>query len=66
MEGTGLGGAFKMSTEQITSVSTALTNTVSGVVDSFVELLPVIAVTTGAIFAIRFIKGRFRKVEKIG
>ena len=66
MEGTGLGGAFKMSAEQITSVSTALTNTVSGVVDSFVELLPVIAVTTGAIFAIRFIKGRFRKVEKIG
>lgn len=61
-----IGGAFQMSAEQITSVSTALTNTVSGVVDSFVELLPVIAVTTGAIFAIRFIKGRFRKVEKIG
>lgn len=67
MEGTEvIGGAFQMSAEQITSVSTALTNTVSGVVDSFVELLPVIAVTTGAIFAIRFIKGRFRKVERIG
>lgn len=66
MEGAGVGGALQMGTEQITAVSTALTNTVSGVVDSFVELLPVIAVTTGAIFAIRFIKGRFRKVEKIG
>lgn len=59
-------GGVKMSAEQITSVSTALTNTVSGVVDTFVELLPIIALTTGAIFAIRFVKGRFRKVEKIG
>ena len=55
-----------MSTEQITSVTTALTGTVDAVVDSFIGLLPIIAVTTGAIFAIKFIKGRFRKVEKIG
>jgi len=65
MDGNVIGGV-KMSAEQITSVSTALTSTVSGVVDTFVELLPIIALTTGAIFAIRFVKGRFRKVEKIG
>lgn len=54
-----------MTEAQITSVSTALTGTVDGVISTFVSLLPIIALTTGAIFAIRFIKGRFRKVEGI-
>lgn len=54
-----------MTENQITSVSTALTTTANGVLDTFISLLPVIAVTTGIIFAIRFVKGRFRKVEKI-
>lgn len=57
--------ASGMTSEQITSVSTALTNAINGVVDTFVELLPVIALTTGAIFAIRFIKSRFSKVERV-
>lgn len=60
MDGNVVGGVM-MGAEQIASVSTALTNTVSGVVDTFVELLPIIALTTGAIFAIRFVKGRFKK-----
>lgn len=55
-----------MTEAQITSVSTALTGAVDSILSTFVSLLPVIAVTTGAIFAIRFIKGRFRKVEKQG
>ena len=54
-----------MTENQITSVSTALTGTINGVVDTFVSLLPIIALTTGAIFAIRFIKGRFKKVEGV-
>lgn len=54
-----------MTADQITSVSTALTTSVNTVVSTFVELLPVIALTTGAIFAIKFIKGRFRKVENV-
>lgn len=54
-----------MTENQITSVSTALTGTVNGVLDTFISLLPIIALTTGAIFAIKFVKGRFRKVEKI-
>lgn len=55
-----------LSAEQITSASTSLTAAINGVVNTFIDLLPVIALTTGAIFAIRFIKGRFRKVEKQG
>lgn len=57
--------ASGMTAEQITSVSTALTSAINGVVSTFVELLPVIALTTGAIFAIRFVKSRFNKVEKV-
>ena len=55
-----------LSAEQITSVSSSLTSTINGVVSTFVSLVPIIALTTGAIFGIRFIKERFRKVEKQG
>lgn len=54
-----------MTEAQITSVSTALTSAINGVINTFVDLLPVIALTTGAIFAIKFIKSRFRKVENV-
>lgn len=54
-----------MTTEQINEASTALTGAVNGVVDVFIDMLPIIALTVGAVFAINFIKGRFRKVEKI-
>lgn len=54
-----------MSAEQITEASTALTGCVETVVGTFIDLLPIIALTTGAIFAVRFIKGRFKSVEKI-
>lgn len=63
MEG---GASAVMSTEQITEVSTALTNTVNTVLDTFIDMLPIIALTTGAIFAIRFVKKRFKKVENVG
>lgn len=55
-----------LTSEQITSVSSSLTSTINGVVSTFVSLVPIIALTTGAIFGIRFIKNRFRKVEKQG
>jgi len=54
-----------MTEAQITEASTALTTAVNGVVDTFIDMLPVIALTVGAVFAINFIKGRFRKVERI-
>lgn len=53
-----------MTTENITAITTALTDTVGNIVDSFVGLLPVIGVTVGAIFGIRFVKSRFNKLER--
>lgn len=55
-----------MTENQITTVTSSLTSTIGAVVDSFIDMLPIFAVTVGAVFAIRFIKGRFRKVEKLG
>ena len=52
-----------ISDAQMTSIQSSLTSTVNSIVDIFVQLLPIIALTTGAIFAIRFIKKRFSKVE---
>lgn len=54
-----------MTADQITSASTALTGAINGVLDTFIDLLPIIALTTGAIFAIRFVKSRFKKVENV-
>lgn len=54
-----------MTPEQITEASTALTGAVESVIGTFIDLLPIIALTTGAIFAVKFIKGRFKKVENI-
>ena len=50
---------------QMTSIKGSLSSTVSGVVDTFVDLLPIIAIITAAIFGIRFVKGRFNKVQRI-
>lgn len=50
---------------QMTSIKSSLSSTVSGVVDTFVDLLPIIAIITAAIFGIRFVKGRFNKVQRI-
>lgn len=58
--------AAALTDAQITEVSTSLTSTVTSMMDTFIDLLPIIALTTGAIFAVRFIKGRFRKVERQG
>ena len=54
-----------MTEQQITEASTALTGAVNGVVDTFIDMLPIIALTVGAVFAIKFIKSRFKKVENI-
>lgn len=50
---------------QMTSIRGSLSSTISGVVDTFVDLLPIIAIITAAIFGIRFVKGRFNKVQRI-
>lgn len=50
---------------QMTSIKASLSSTISGVVDTFVDLLPIIVIITSAIFGIRFVKGRFNKVQRI-
>lgn len=50
---------------QMISIKGSLSSTISGVVDTFVDLLPIIAIITAAIFGIRFVKGRFNKVQRI-
>lgn len=65
MEGNEVVAQVGMSTEQIASVSTALTECVNVVLDTFIDLLPIIALITGAIFAVRFVKARFGEVKRI-
>lgn len=55
-----------MTPEQVTEAGTALTGAIENVVSMFIDMLPIIGLTVGAVFGIRFIKGRFRKVERLG
>lgn len=56
-------GAGALTEAQMTSVSTALTSTANTILDTFIGLLPIIALIVGVIFAIKFIKGRFRELK---
>lgn len=53
-----------MTEAQITSISTALTSAVNGVLDTFIDLLPIIALTVVVSFGIRFVMARFNAVKK--
>ena len=57
-------GAAALTTEQMEGVSTALTTTANTILDTFIGLLPIIALIVGVIFAIKFIKGRFGELKK--
>lgn len=57
-------GAGALTAEQMTSVSTALTNTANTILNTFIGLLPIIALIVGVLFAIRFIKGRFNELKR--
>lgn len=56
--------ASAFSEAQMTSVETALTNSANTVLDTFIGLLPIIALIVGVIFGINFVSGKFRKLEK--
>lgn len=51
-------------TEMITSITTALTDTASNVLEIFISLLPVMAIIAGVGFGIRFVRGLFNKTSK--
>lgn len=55
-------GAF--SSSQTESVKTALTSSAQTVLQTFIDLLPIIALIVGVVFGIRFVKSQFNKVQK--
>lgn len=52
------------SNTQTTAVGDALTSSATTVLDTFIDLLPIIALIVGVIFGINFVNGKFRKLEK--
>lgn len=56
-------GASALTEGQMTEVSTALTTTATNILDTFIGLLPIIALIVGVMFAIKFIKGRFKELK---
>ena len=59
------GGAVGMfTTEQITSITTALETAIDNVLGVFVELLPIMAIIAGVGFGIAFVRGLFNKVRR--
>lgn len=57
-------GAAALTSEQMTAVSEALTSTANTILDTFIGLLPIIALIVGVMFAIKFIKGRFGELKR--
>lgn len=51
------------STTQMTSIQEAITSAVGSLIDTFVSVLPVIALICGAIWGVRFILRQFRKLD---
>lgn len=50
-------------TEQVGSITTALTSAINNTLSMFVELLPVAALICGVAFGIRYIKSLFAQVK---
>lgn len=50
-------------TEMITEITTALTNTAQNILGIFIDLLPVMAIIAGVGFGIRFVKNLFNKTS---
>lgn len=57
-------GASAVNETQMNSISTALTGAANTVLDTFIGLLPIIALIVGVSFAISFVSGKFRKIER--
>ena len=56
-------GASAFSTTQMEAVSTAITTAVGSLIDTFVALLPAIALICGALFGIRYITRLFKRLD---
>lgn len=51
------------SSTQTESVKTALTGSAQTVLQTFIDLLPIIALIVGVIFGIKFVKNQFNQVK---
>lgn len=58
------GATSLFTTEMITEITTALTNTATNVLGIFIDLLPVMAIIAGVGFGIRFVRGLFNKTSR--
>lgn len=56
--------ANMFSTEQITSIQTALGTAITNVLSMFVDLLPIVAILSGVAFGIALVRGLFKKASK--
>lgn len=65
MEGTEVVSAV-FTTEQITSISTALNTAITNVMEMFVDLLPIMAIICGVGFGISLVWGLFNRVRHGG
>ena len=57
-------GASAFSESQMSAVEAALTSSANTVLDTFIGLLPIIALIVGVIFGINFVSGKFKKLER--
>lgn len=58
--------AGMFTSEQITSITAALTTAIGNVMSMFVDLLPVVAIITGVGFGISLVFGLFKKSRNGG
>lgn len=58
------GATGMFTTEMITDITTALTNTATNVLGIFIDLLPVMAIIAGVGFGIRFVRGLFNRTSR--
>lgn len=56
-------GAAAFTEAQMTSIQSAITSAVGAMIDTFIGVLPVIALICGAIFGVRFILRQFKKLD---
>lgn len=56
-------GASAFSTAQMTEIETAITSAVGSLIDTFIGVLPVIALIVGALWGVRFILRQFNKLD---
>lgn len=56
-------GASAFTEAQMTSIETAITSAVGSLIDTFIGVLPVIALIVGALWGVRFILRQFNKLD---